>query len=222
MAKYSISYTRPGEPPAIHELEAGSEPAARIRFLNLSWVAFSDISINSIAIAAAQPEEAKAKARKAVTAGVKPHAFRSRFGTGDCIECGQPAGHALHKGFDPTMDWRPSMRSKASDKAEAAAVRMKAAGVEFQPLPNVGAASSKPAGVVIEQPSRQGGKRARAAALGLDPWAEANRLSQEIGDLADKAQALTRAGKHDEADAMRAKAKKLAAIRAEITKRNRK
>ena len=65
MARYSISYTRPGEPPAEHKLNARSDAEAKIRFLNLPWVQFTEISINSIALAADQPEAAKATAREA-------------------------------------------------------------------------------------------------------------------------------------------------------------
>lgn len=65
MAKYSISYSRPGEAPSVFIIEAKSEPEARIRFMNLSWVAFTSIVINSIALAHNQPETAKQAALKA-------------------------------------------------------------------------------------------------------------------------------------------------------------
>lgn len=149
MAIYSINYQRPGEPSAIHELEAKSEPEARMRFLNLSWVAFTAISVVSIGLKGNQPEEAKAAARAATR--------------------------------------------KTSHAVDSLAYAMKTAGTTRSPT----------------------------APPGFDPAAEINRLTDEIGDLADQAQALTRAGDHDAADALRAKAKQLAATRAEITKRNR-
>jgi len=65
MAVYSIAYKRPGEPVATHKLTAKSDAEARIRFLNLPWVAFTEIAVVSIAIASDQPEEAKADARAA-------------------------------------------------------------------------------------------------------------------------------------------------------------
>lgn len=136
MARYSISYQRLGEKPAIYELEAKSDAEARMRFLNLSWVAFQPIAINSIAIKGAQPEEAKVAVRT------------------------------------------------------------------VSPIPRKQAAAI------------------RAASEKIDWQGEVARLTEEIGTLADQAQALTRAGDHDAADALRAKAKKLSDERAAITKRN--
>lgn len=48
MAKYEISYRRPDRAHGVHQLEAKSDAEARIRFLNLDWVAFSDIEILKI------------------------------------------------------------------------------------------------------------------------------------------------------------------------------
>lgn len=79
-ATYSIAFTRPGEP-GVHEhkLRAGSDAEARIRFLNLSWVAFTEIAITSVAIASDQPDEDKAAARKA--SGRKGRARKAAPGT---------------------------------------------------------------------------------------------------------------------------------------------
>ena len=55
---------------------------------------------------------------------------------------------------------------------------------------------------------------------GYDWPKECDRLTDQIGRLADKAQALMRTGKHDEADRLRAEAKKLSDERAAITRRN--
>jgi len=138
MAIYSIAYRRPGEPVASHRLEAKSDAEARIRFLNLSWVAFTGIEIDSIALAHDQPEEAKQAAR---AASRRPQAARTA-----------PPPETAPPGFD----WR----------------------------------------------------------------AECDRLTEKIGKLADVAQACRRAGKHALADAKMAEAKKLAAQRAALTKKN--
>ncbi len=84
MARYYVEYLRPGEPPVMHELEAASEPQARIRFLNLSWVAFTGIVIKSVGVASDQPEAAKERARKAGAKGVRSHAYVSPTGSGNC------------------------------------------------------------------------------------------------------------------------------------------
>lgn len=61
---------------------------------------------------------------------------------------------------------------------------------------------------------------AAAQPPGYDWRKECNKLTDEIGKLTDKAQALTRKGKHDEADELRKMAKARADVRADITKRN--
>lgn len=165
MAIYSICFidptAEPGQRKRIHELGAKSDAEARIRFMNLSWVAFTAISIDSIALKADQPEEAKEAARK--------------------------ASRAASKGKGPGGD---VIAAIGADKAER---------VMRAPLP-------KPVRVRAED----------------SKWrADVDRLTEEIGKLADKAQALTRKGKHDDADKLRAQAKQLAADRAAITKRNR-
>lgn len=149
MARYSISYVRPGEGVFEHILEAKSDAEARIRFMNLGWVAFTAISINSIALKGDQPEDAKAATRK---------------GSGRKI-----------------IDGLSEAKNGDIGKVHARVT----------------------------------------APPGFDPEAEINHITEDIGRLADLAQTHTRAGNHEKADALRAKAKTLAAKRAEITKRNR-
>ncbi|XAI96314.1 hypothetical protein [Microcystis phage Mae-JY30] len=158
MAIYSISYHRPGVGVAAHKLSAQSEPEARIRFLNLSWVAFTEITINSIALAADQPEEAKAAARQA-------------------------------SGRMPTLRAEPEAIKPAPREARRrteAAIRLQVAGVK------------------------------------QDDWqAECDRLTDEIGKLADEAQALIRKGRHEAASELRTKARALVDARASLIIQNR-
>lgn len=155
MATYEITYRRPGGSPkgVRHKLEAASNAQARIRFLNLDWVAFTEIDI--VSIEAVEPETA-----------FVPH------GVYDC------AGNR------------------------------KTSGPIFMPEPVPDRVRK------VEVASRQMGKTA------VNWRKECDRLTAEISKLADQAQALARKGKHDQADAIRAKAKELAAQRAAITKRN--
>ncbi len=159
MAIYSISYHRPGEwGGEAFKLSASSEEEARIRFLNLSWVAFTGITISSIAIAADQPEEAKAAARKA---GGRAPALRAE------PEASKPA-------------------PREARRRTEAAIRLQVAGVK------------------------------------QDDWqAECDRLTDEIGKLADEAQALIRRGRHEAAAELRTKARALVDARASLIIQNR-
>lgn len=205
MARYSISFTRPGEGPAIHVLEAKSDAEARLRFMNLSWVAFTAISINSIALKGDQPEAAKkATSKKPGKVGATYTAIAQRSES-------VPPRRAEQR--EPRTISREATKA-AADRAEARADGRSGRALGKQPRSHAYVRAASPKG-------QEASIRAAAAGIVAPDWqAEIERLTDEIGDLADKAQALTRAGDYDAADALRAKAKQLAATRAEITKRN--
>jgi hypothetical protein len=196
-AVYVIEYVRPGEKSAMHELAAESEAAARVRFLNLSWVAFTGIVIKSIGIKADQPEAAKVAARERKGLGVAPHAFSASSTVVLCSQCGQRYNHRVHSGREPILS-----SGEPDPAATAVVVRQRAAGLSV-----VDAAPVEAASVVTAPP-------------GYDWRAECERLTTEIAELADKAQALVREGRHEEAAVLRAQARTRAEVRETITKHN--
>ncbi len=132
MARYLISYRRPGESVETYEISGKSEAEARTRFLNLGWVVFTEISIIAAEpILAVEPAADPAPPAQAPVVRTAPQS-------------------------QPPVDWR----------------------------------------------------------------AECDALTEDIGRLADQAQADDRVGRHAAAKRKRQRAKDLAATRAAITKRS--
>lgn len=71
MTLYDVRYSKPafgGAKEAVEPIEADTDAAARLKFLNLPWVAFTDIAVIEITPAAKQPRRAKPKEAEDVSA----------------------------------------------------------------------------------------------------------------------------------------------------------